>query len=135
MKILHIITSLGPGGAEGMLYRLIKSTSNSIEHSVICLNKGGKYVSLMRDLNVDVLVLSDEIEEVFDHLGSHDVVMSENRPYNAKVVYFSHDDQVGPGIPGEELEHYNPEHIKLYKEIITKIQKILKMRKVSQLFK
>ena len=58
MKVLHIITSLGPGGAEGMLYRLIKSTSNSIEHSVICLNKGGKYVSLMRDLNVDVLVLN-----------------------------------------------------------------------------
>ena len=42
--------------------------------------------------------------------------MTENRPYNAKVVYFTHDDQVGPGIPGEELEHYNPEHIKLYKE-------------------
>ncbi len=58
MKILHIITSLGPGGAEGMLYRLIKSTSNSVEHSVICLNKGGKYVSLMRDAKVDVLVLN-----------------------------------------------------------------------------
>ena len=67
-------------------------------------------------LDVDVLVLSNEIEEVFDHLGSHDVVMSENRPYNAKVVYFSHDDQEGPGIPGRELEHYNPEHIKLYQE-------------------
>ena len=58
MKILHIITSLGPGGAEGMLYRLIKSSSNYVEHSVICLNKGGKYVSLMREANIDVLVLN-----------------------------------------------------------------------------
>ena len=58
MKILHIITSLGPGGAEGMLYRIIRSSSNDVEHSVICLNKGGKYVSLMREANVDVLVLN-----------------------------------------------------------------------------
>lgn len=58
MKILHIITSLGPGGAEGMLFRLIKSSNNSIEHSVICLNKGGKYVSMMRKENIDILVLN-----------------------------------------------------------------------------
>ena len=67
-------------------------------------------------LDADIMVLSDEIEEVWDHLGNHDVVMSENRPYNAKVVYFTHDDQVGPGIPGRELEHYNEDHIKLYRE-------------------
>jgi hypothetical protein len=67
-------------------------------------------------LDVDVFVLSNEIEEVFDHLGNHDVVMSENRPYNAKVVYFSHDEQEGPGMPGRELEHHKPEHIQLYKE-------------------
>ena len=35
-------------------------------------------------LDVDGFVLSDEIEEVFDLLGDNDVVMSENRPNNAK---------------------------------------------------
>lgn len=67
-------------------------------------------------LDVDIFVLSNEIEEVWDHLGDHDVVMSENRPYNAKVVYFSHDEQEGPGMPGRELQHHKPEHMQLYKE-------------------
>lgn len=56
MKIMHVVTSLGSGGAEGMLYRLIKSSNESIEHCVICLDKGGKYVSLLRKEGIDVLV-------------------------------------------------------------------------------
>ena len=58
IKVLHIITSLGSGGAEGMLYRLILASNHSFEHSVICLNKGGKYVSLLKKENVEVLVLN-----------------------------------------------------------------------------
>ena len=58
MKVLHIITSLGSGGAEGMLYRLILSSKDSVKHSVICLNKGGKYVSILQSLNIDVLVVN-----------------------------------------------------------------------------
>tara|TARA_B100001093_G_C26800247_1_gene1003033 strand:+ start:300 stop:1418 length:1119 start_codon:yes stop_codon:yes gene_type:complete len=57
MKILHVITSLGSGGAEGMLYRLIQASSDTVEHSVICINKGGKYVSFLREAGIDVLVL------------------------------------------------------------------------------
>ena len=48
---------MGSGGAEGMLYRLILASKNSVEHSVICLNHGGKFVSLLRENNIDVLVL------------------------------------------------------------------------------
>ena len=58
IKVLHIITSLGSGGAEGMLYRLILASNHSVDHSVICLNKGGKYVSLLKKENIDVLVLN-----------------------------------------------------------------------------
>lgn len=58
MKVLHIITSLGPGGTEGMLYRLIISSKHSVEHSVICLKKGGKYVSLLREAGLEVLVVN-----------------------------------------------------------------------------
>ncbi len=57
MKILHVITSLGSGGAEGMLYRLIQASNDTVEHSVICINKGGKYVSFLREAGIDVLVL------------------------------------------------------------------------------
>ena len=65
--------------------------------------------------DVDSFVVSPEIEEVWDHLGDYDVVMSENRPYNAKVVYFTHDDQI-PGEPGIELNHYDENHLKLYQD-------------------
>ena len=58
LKILHVVTSLGAGGAEGMLYRLIKASRNPMEHSVICLDKGGKYVSLLREVGIDVLVVN-----------------------------------------------------------------------------
>ena len=58
MKILHIITSLGSGGAEGMLYRLIKTSNESVEHSVICINNGGKYVTFLRKAGIEVLVLN-----------------------------------------------------------------------------
>ena len=47
-KILHIITSLGDGGAEGVLYRLISETNNNIEHQVIALSSDNKYESLLR---------------------------------------------------------------------------------------
>ena len=58
IKVLHIITSLGSGGSEGMLYRLIIASNSYIEHSVICLNKGGKYVSKMQKANVNVIALN-----------------------------------------------------------------------------
>ena len=67
-------------------------------------------------LDVDGFVLNNQIEEVFDLIGDADVIMSENRPYNAKVVYFTHDDQVGPGIPGAEITHFKKEDIELYKQ-------------------
>lgn len=53
MKILHIITDLKDGGAEAVLYRLVKcDTQNS--HKVICLGDGGKYVSLFEELGIEV---------------------------------------------------------------------------------
>ena len=57
MKVLHIITSLGSGGTEGMLYRLIQASSTSVEHSVICLKKGGKYESLFKKDGLDLIVI------------------------------------------------------------------------------
>lgn len=56
MKILHIITSLGSGGTEGMLYRLILASKDNVDHSVICFKKNGKYISLLKEAGIDLLV-------------------------------------------------------------------------------
>lgn len=37
MKVLHVITGLGSGGAENALLRLITKTSSSITHVIVCL--------------------------------------------------------------------------------------------------
>ena len=42
-KILHIINSLGDGGAEGVMYRLIINTKKKFHHEVICLGSDNKY--------------------------------------------------------------------------------------------
>ena len=42
MKIAHIITGLGSGGAENTLYKICKYDSYN-DHFVISLKSGGKY--------------------------------------------------------------------------------------------
>ena len=42
-KILHVITSLTDGGAEGVLYRIIISKNEKLDHVVVCLTNGHKY--------------------------------------------------------------------------------------------
>ena len=53
-KILHIITSLGDGGAEGVLYRLISETNKIVHHEVIVLSKDNKYEGLLRSKKVKI---------------------------------------------------------------------------------
>ena len=43
MKVLHIITNLGQGGAEAVLYRLIEATHQKINHRVVSLQGAGVY--------------------------------------------------------------------------------------------
>ena len=57
MKILHIITGLGDGGAELTLYKICKyDTSN--KHIVISLKDKGKYFSLLKKLGIEVYCLN-----------------------------------------------------------------------------
>ncbi|WP_417685376.1 glycosyltransferase family 4 protein [Pseudidiomarina gelatinasegens] len=57
--ILHIITGLGNGGAEGVLYRLCKFDKAN-EHVVISLMDYGKYGSLLEELGIKVHTLGME---------------------------------------------------------------------------
>lgn len=58
-KILHIITTLSSGGAEGMLYKFLSHTSRKdlFKHSVVSLTSMGTYGMRLRDLGVPVYCL------------------------------------------------------------------------------
>ena len=55
-KVLHIITGLGDGGAEGVLYRLCLN-SKAANHIVISLMDDGKYGALLRQKGIEVYTL------------------------------------------------------------------------------
>lgn len=54
--VLHIITGLGDGGAEAVLYSLI-SKDKTHRHTVISLSGDGKYGRLLRGVGADVITL------------------------------------------------------------------------------
>lgn len=56
-NILHIISGLGNGGAEGVLYRLCISTVENYNHKVISLTTNGKYGSLLQKNGIEVIEL------------------------------------------------------------------------------
>lgn len=58
IKITYIITSLGIGGAENMLYKLLKYTNRKkFIPSVICLTSEADLVASIQSLDIDVFVL------------------------------------------------------------------------------
>jgi glycosyltransferase involved in cell wall biosynthesis len=57
MKILHVITNLGQGGAEGVLYRLISASPPGLEHVVVSMMKNAYFGSQLRTDGVEVHTL------------------------------------------------------------------------------
>ncbi len=57
MKVLHVITSLNDGGAEGVLYRLCHYDT-STSHIVVCLMDEGKYGPLLRKDGIELFCLN-----------------------------------------------------------------------------
>lgn len=56
MNVIHVITGLSDGGAEGVLYRLVVNDDANVHH-VISLSSVGKYGSLLRDVGIKVTTL------------------------------------------------------------------------------
>lgn len=54
--VVHVITGLGNGGAEGALFRLIDNDKD-LRHIVVSMKSGGKYVSKLEDIGVEVYCL------------------------------------------------------------------------------
>jgi glycosyltransferase involved in cell wall biosynthesis len=57
MKVVHIITGLGDGGAEHVLFKICKYDIKN-KHFVISLKGSGKYFSLIKKLGVEVYCLN-----------------------------------------------------------------------------
>ena len=56
-KVLHIITDLGQGGAEAVLYRLVTVTADGFKHEVVSLHDEGVYAQPLRARGVNVTAL------------------------------------------------------------------------------
>ena len=56
-RVLHVITDLGQGGAEAVLYRLVGATRDGFEHAVVSLHQDGVYGKPLRDRGVSVTAL------------------------------------------------------------------------------
>lgn len=56
-KVLHIITDLGQGGAEAVLYRLVTVTADGFKHEVVSLHNDGVYAQPLRERGVGVTAL------------------------------------------------------------------------------
>ena len=57
MQILHIITGLGDGGAEAVLYRMCKF-DKEFTHTVISLGGQEKYVTMLKKIHISVHTLN-----------------------------------------------------------------------------
>lgn len=54
--VVHIITGLGSGGAEAVLFRLL-THDRSVRHAVISLTDSGKYGPLLQEQNIEIICL------------------------------------------------------------------------------
>lgn len=58
VRIVHVISNLGVGGAETTLYRLLANLAPVHgSHTVVSMLSGGAYAPMLRDLGVDVIEL------------------------------------------------------------------------------
>ncbi len=67
MKVIHIITSLGDGGAEHTLFKICKHDISN-KHIVISLKGPGKYFSLLSRLGVKVYCLNFKFYSIYKFL-------------------------------------------------------------------
>lgn len=105
MKIVHIITGLNNGGAEGVLYRLV-TNDKSNEHIVISLMDGGEYGPLLEEKNIKAYYLKlsrgkISLSPLFDLKN-----IIENESPDIIQTWMSHADLVG-GIVAKVLGYKN----------------------------
>jgi hypothetical protein len=56
-RLVHVITGLANGGAEGVLFRLVAATRERVDHRVVSLRDEGIYGPRLRELGIPVVAL------------------------------------------------------------------------------
>lgn len=80
MKILHVITGLNDGGAEGSLYRLCKNDKTN-SHFVVSLLSGGKYDSKFKHIHISTYSLKlNTVFGIVTCLYNYKKILSEVKP-------------------------------------------------------
>ena len=64
MKVLHVITGLGNGGAENTLFKVCKYDSKN-KHIVISITSKGKYFHILKNMGVEVYCLNLKFYSIF----------------------------------------------------------------------
>jgi len=93
IKIIHIITGLGGGGAEHMLYKLLKySDRDMYYHEVISLLDEGMYGKKIEDLGIKVHSLNLTVKNVFASLM---IAMRLSKEFDIVDTWLYHADILG----------------------------------------
>lgn len=57
-NVIHVISGLGDGGAEAVLYRLVTSDNSGLKHIIVSLSQDGKYIKLFESCGIQVYCLN-----------------------------------------------------------------------------
>ena len=106
-EIVHIVTGLQDGGAEGVLYRLISSTTEE-NHTVISLSSAGKYGSKLQALGVPIhtLNLNNKLSIFSGIFKLISLLNQKNRNSTIIQTWMYHSDLIG-GLVARVLGHKN----------------------------
>ncbi len=61
MKVLHLVASLGAGGAEKQLYLLCRDSASQVDHRVVAIREEGRWADPIRSIGVRVDCLNSAI--------------------------------------------------------------------------
>ena len=97
IKIIHFITTLGLGGAEKVLFNLLKnSKEKNIEHEIICLNRGGLLKNKFKELKISVICLNLDINFIKGVLDCYNHIKKiKNKEKTVIQTWLPHADLVG----------------------------------------
>jgi glycosyltransferase involved in cell wall biosynthesis len=93
-KIIHIISTLGSGGAEGVLFRLVNNNSSN-KHYIISFSKGGFYAQKLRKNKIKIYSLDfTNIKNVFFSIYKIKKIFNEIKP-DILQTWLYHADLIG----------------------------------------
>lgn len=93
MTVIHVITGLGDGGAEGVLFRICANDTENTHHVVSMMGEG-KYGSILRDVGVEVTTLDmprgrltwSGLRRLFTVIRAHPDAVIQTWMYHADVL-------------------------------------------------